>query len=115
MEAKMSDQAEKRDCHRCRHKASLVCGYFNSEHYCPAKAVNHSPEGMYIETDLFLRPGASVYLRVDHQTPNNGSSGVFKCEGHPTVALAEVKWCRELTDAGDFNYGVGLKYHQPAY
>ena len=115
MEAKMSDQAEKRNCHRCGHKASLVCGYFNSEHYCPAKAVNHSPEGMYIETDLFLRPGASVYLRVDHQMPNNGSSGVFKCKGHPTVALAEVKWCRELTDAGDFNYGVGLKYHQPAY
>jgi len=115
MEAKMSDQAEKRDCHRCRHKASLVCGYFNSEHYCPAKAVNHSPEGMYIETDLFLRPGASVYLRVDHQTPNNGSSGVFKCEGHPTVALAEVKWCRELSHTGGFNYGVGLKYYQPAY
>ncbi len=111
----MSDQAEKRDRARCRHKASLTCGYFNSGHYCTATAVNHSVDGMYIETDLFLRPGASVYLRVDHQTPNNGSSAVCKCEGHPAVALAEVKWCRQLSHTGDFNYGVGLKYYQPDY
>lgn len=111
----MTDQAEKRGCDRCRQKASLVCGYFNSGHYRPAKAVNHSPGGMYIETDLFLRPGASVYLRVDHTTPNKGSSGVCKCEGHPIVALAEVKWCKELVETGDFNYGVGLKYYTPAY
>jgi len=111
----MTDQAEKRDCNRCPHKANLVCGYFNSGHYCPAKAVNHSPNGMYIETDLFLRPGASVYLRFDYRTPHNGSSGVCKCEGHPIVALAEVKWCKELSHSGDFNYGAGLKYYQPEY
>ena len=111
----MNDQSEKRDCGRCRHRASLVCGYFNSGHYCSARAVNHSPEGMYIETDLFLRPGASIYVRFDHVTPHNGSSGVRKCEGHPIVALAEVKWCRELSCTGDYNYGAGLKYYQPAY
>ena len=115
METKVSDKVEKRNCDRCRHKASLICGYFNSGHYCPAIAVNHSPDGMYIETDLFLTPGASVYLRFDHMTCHNASSSVRKCEGHPIVALAEVKWCRELRHTDDFNYGAGLKNYQQAY
>lgn len=111
----MDAQAEKRGCTRCRHRAGILCGYFNSGHYCPAKAVNHSPYGMYVETDLFLRPGASVYLRIDPETAYEESSGAFKCDGHPVVALAEVKWCKELAGVADYSYGVGLKYFEPAY
>lgn len=111
----MLDIAEKRVCARCHHEASIICGYFNSDYYCPAETFNHSRDGIYIETDFSFRPGATVYIRLDHRAHSNAPSGMGVCEGHPTVVLAEVKWRKKLFNSGNSVYGVGLKYFQPAF
>ena len=109
----MSDTAEKRNGARCNHTAAIVCGFFNSGCYRPAETFNHSRDGIYIETDYCFRPGASVYIRLNHSMGSNASIKADECDGHPTVVLAEVKWCKELFNNGNSLYGVGLKYYHP--
>lgn len=111
----MPNIAEKRVCARCQHEAPIICGYFNSDYYCPAETFNHSRDGIYIETDFSFRPGATVYIRLDNRKQSTTPSGKGVCEGHPTVALAEVKWRKKLLNSGNSVYGVGLKYYQPAF
>ena len=110
----MSSNTEKRMCARCDHTAAVICGYFNSDYYRPAETFNHSRDGIYIETECSFRTGASVYLRLEHNTGNKTFSEKDLCGGHPSVVLAEVKWCKELYNNGNSLYGVGLKYYQPA-
>jgi hypothetical protein len=108
------DYAEKRACARCFYEAPVTCAYFNSDRFYSAKTTNHSKDGLYFESDFSLKPGASIYIRVDNYLPEDSSSGICGCGRVRSLAIAEVKWCEEIQAADGFYYGVGLKYYEPA-
>ncbi len=111
----MQDYAEKRTCSRCPHEVPVIYGYFNSGYYYPATAINHSEDGIYLEADFFIKPGASVFIRAESGTAGLSKNTPCECLGHRMIALGQVKWCRELSASKFSCYGVGIKFYEPAY
>jgi hypothetical protein len=109
----MKDNAEKRANERQRFVAPIVFSYFNKEECFDAQTLNHCDSGLCFKSDVCLKPGASVYIRVK-KFPLNGSCS-SNCAGLRSVTLAEIKWCRELSDPIVHSYEIGAKYYEPAY
>ena len=65
----MKDNTELRADKRCCHQASVTCAYFNSDRFYHVKATNHGKDGISLFADFPLKPGASIYVRVDNQRP----------------------------------------------
>ena len=109
----MKTNLEKRACDRHCYAADIAFSYFNKEHSHNARTLNLCKGGMCFRSHLFLKPGATVYIRLKTNYPNGSCSGF--CEGLHLVTLAEVKWCQEANGADAFPYGVGVKYFGAAY
>jgi hypothetical protein len=109
----MKTNVEKRACERHCYAADIAFSYFNKEHSYSARTLNLSAGGMCFKSNLFLKPGATVYIRLKTTHPNGSCSGY--CEGLHLVTLAEVKWCQEANGADAYPYGVGVKYFEAAY
>ncbi len=109
----MNTNAEKRVHERHSVSADIAFSYFNKEHSYDTHTLNVGSGGMCFKSNLFLKPGATVYIRLKTTHPN-GSCSSF-CEGLHFVTLAEVKWCQEANGADAFPYGVGVKYFGAAY
>ena len=109
----MKTNVEKRACERHRYAADIAFSYFNKEHSYTAHTLNVGSGGMCFKSNLFLKPGATVYIRLKTTQPNDSCSGF--CEGVHFVTLAEVKWCQEANGADAYPYGVGVKYFEAAY
>jgi hypothetical protein len=109
----MKTNAEKRACERHCFAADIAFSYFNKAHSYNARTLNLCTGGMCFKSSLFLKPGATVCIRLK-KIHSNGSFSGF-CEGLHFVTLAEVKWCHEAPDAGAFPYGVGVKYFEAVY
>ncbi len=109
----MSTNAEKRAYERHCYAADIAFSYFNKEHSYTAYTLNIGTGGMCFKSNLFLQPGATLYVRLTKTHPNGSCSGF--CEGLHLVTLAEVKWCQEANGADTFPYGVGVKYFGAAY
>ena len=109
----MKSNAEKRVCERHSFGADIAFSYFNKEHSYEAETLNLGMGGMCFKSNLYLHPGATIYIRLKKVHPNGTSTGF--CEGLRSVALAEVKWCSELPGTKVLPYGVGLKYFEPTY
>lgn len=110
----MKDYVEKRASTRCRYEAAVTCAYFNSDRFYRAKTTNHSSDGINFESDFSLKPGSTIFIRVENYTPDASVLKVCGCGGIRHIALAEVKWCRELPGADDYHYRIGLRYLEPA-
>ncbi len=109
----MKAYKDKRTFDRRRYTATIEFSYFNRDHYYEAQTLNHSDEGMCFKSEISLRPGATVLIRVKNLHPNGACNG--DCWGLRSITLAEAKWCKEiLTDTGSF-YEIGVKYFQPEY
>ena len=104
---------EKRACRRCEHKVPVTCAFFNSDRFYRGKTMNHSDDGIYFESNFPVKPGASIYIRVENYSHEGLRAGICRCGGIRTIGIAEVKWCRELTSVSDSYYGIGLKYYPP--
>jgi hypothetical protein len=109
----MKTNAEKRACERHRYAADIAVSYFNKEHSYNAHTLNIGTGGMCFKSNLFLKPGATLFVRLKETHPNSSCSGF--CEGLHIVSLAEVKWCQEVPNGEAFPYGVGVKYFDPVY
>ena len=109
----MNTSVEKRAYKRHCFAADIAFCYFNNESSYQAHTLNIGTGGMCFKSDRFLKPGATICLRLIKTHPNDASIGF--CEGLHIVALAEVKWCRESKGAGAFPYGVGVKYFEAAF
>ncbi len=110
----MKDFTEKRASKRCDYEAAITCTYFNSDRFYQAKTKNHSREGIYFESAFPFKAGSSIFIRVEKYTPEASIPKICDCGGIPHIALAEVKWCRELPGIDDYHYRIGLKYLEPA-
>jgi len=104
---------EKRAYKRQSFTAPIVFTYFNKEHLFDAQTLNHCDGGMSFKSNVFLKPGVTLYIRVKEFHPNGPCTGA--CKGLRSETLAEVKWCREMPDSNLFSYSVGAGYCQPDY
>jgi hypothetical protein len=109
----MKTNLEKRACERHRYAADIAFSYFNKEHSHDAHTLNVGSGGMGFKSNLFLKPGTTVYIRLKKTHPNGSCSGF--CEGLHYFTLAEVKWCHEAPGTEAFPYGVGVKYFEAVY
>ena len=109
----MANNSDKRAFERCNCNALIAFSYFNQTNSYDAKVLNYGAGGMCFQSNLFLRPGATVCIRVKEiqffgSLKDNGEC--LRC-----MSLAEVKWCNELPGAESAAYGVGVKYQAPDY
>jgi len=109
----MDTQAEKRAHERHCYAAHIAVSYFNKANSYDAYTMNIGAGGMCFKSNLFLRPGATLYVRLKETHPDSSCSGF--CEGLHIVTLAEVKWCCEAPNGEAFPYDVGVKYFEAAY
>ena len=109
----MNTHVEKRTYERHCYAADIAISYFNKEDSYNAHTLNIGTGGMCFKSNLFLQPGATLYVRLKETHPDNSCSGF--CEGLHIVTLAEVKWCLEEPDDEGLPYGIGVKYFEPVY
>jgi hypothetical protein len=101
---------ERREMERQWCKCGVNWTIFNKENHLEGRLLNFSQGGAYLEVARPITPGATVLIRF------------LQCEDfiheHPEDlrfnAIAEVKWCRELSCSEKFCYGAGVRYHFPA-
>jgi hypothetical protein len=108
----MKNFIEKRACRRCEYKFPVTCSFFNADRFYRGKTINHSDDGIYFESNFPVKPGASIYIRVENYFHKGSGTGTCRCGGIRSIGIAEVKWCKELTRAANSYYGIGLKYYQ---
>jgi hypothetical protein len=109
----MVSSGDKRTNVRCNHETRITFSYFNKAQRYEAQTINCSAGGLRFKSDVFLQPGASVYIRVKNNHCNGLCSG--DCRGLGSVALAEVKWCREFLNGSEPFYEIGARYYEPDY
>ena len=109
----MKSITDKRTWERRSYAAPITFSYFNKVHCYEAQTVNYCAGGLRFKSEVFLHPGATIYIRVK----NNHSNGACRCDcrGLRSVTLAEVKWCKEFIDETEPFYEVGARYYEPDY
>ncbi|MGD8522588.1 MAG: hypothetical protein PVF56_15680 [Desulfobacterales bacterium] len=107
----MTDQTEKRTRDRYNQEACIAWTYFNTDHLFSGKLLNYSESGLCFESEIKLRPGATIYIRLDKFSPDPSNRKLH--EGFRTVTLGEAKWCKEIYVVGSHKYAIGIKYYQP--
>ena len=110
----MKSHTEKRACRRNNFIASITCTHFNADRFYAAKTTNHSKEGLQFDSDFPLKPGASIYIRVEDLLLNACGSNASDFSELRSLSLAQVRWCKEIPDPHGNYYKVGLKYFNPA-
>jgi hypothetical protein len=112
----MKHLIERRAKERCLHQTSVTCAYFNSDRFYHLQATNHSKDGINFFSNFPMKPGASIYVRIDSHSPEGHQIGSAGCKGARSLGLAEVKWCEEIAGAYAYDafYSIGLRYHDPA-
>ena len=73
--------------------------------------MNFSGNGIYLETDQELKPGTTVWVRVDQRLSGATTADCSECL--PTVLVADSKWRRELAESSGRRFGIGLRYLFP--
>ncbi|MBU0987963.1 MAG: response regulator [Proteobacteria bacterium] len=111
--ATLTDFTEKRSCKRNRYEAAVRSTLFNTGTWIKAQTLNHCPEGMCIKSNVLFRPGTTLLIRLEHRPSK--TSDTRNSEGLPTIILADVKWCREISDTSFASYEAGVKYYAPHY
>ncbi len=103
----------KRVCDRYDCCFSITCARFNSTHYIQGRMANYSQNGLYFESESALQSGTSILIRVLKNLDADNAPEVR--EGFRSVALGEVKWCKEFISEGSTYYGIGVRYYEPDY
>jgi len=106
---------EKRLTKRYDCNTMIKWSYFNTKQHNPctsAKAKNFGENGLYFESDHDVLPGSTILIKREYVNPDNQNFANHICL--PTTCVAEVKWCKELIETAESQYGVGVKYHFPA-
>ncbi len=71
-----------------------------------ARMCNYSVHGLYFESDYRLKAGSWIFF-----TLSNLSEGGWADAGRGYGA--KIKWCRQLSSADTFAYGIGAEYAKP--
>ena len=103
----MLARKDKRSDERIASKALINFSYFSTQlwHEYQSRTRNHSESGVCFESIHPIMPGTNLFIRVDKHPKSD--SGIRLRNS----TLAEVKWCRELTDEHRTGYCVGARYY----
>ena len=105
------ENTEKRRHVRHECEATIEWSYFNKEIYFDAKLLNFSKDGVYFETGHGLKPGATIFMKMEIDSLINFKS--LDHDGPRSVSMGEVKWRIDLSGNDQSNYGVGVRYPFP--
>jgi hypothetical protein len=105
--------SNKRVCERRRHTAIIEFSYFNKRHCFEGQTLNHCDDGICFKSEVALKPGATVSVRIRNFHPHGARNG--DCRGLRSIALAKIKWCKEILDETEPIYEIGARYFQPPY
>ena len=108
----MSKTQEKRQTRRYTVEAPILCSYFNMPISANAKTINFSQDGMYFVSDMGFHTGATVIIQAKNDSPHQKLPE--NTEGMRQTTLAEVRWCRQVTEKPT-HYQVGVKYYESWY
>ena len=109
----MDIHSDKRAFERRSCNALIALSYFNKANSYDAKVQNYGMGGMCLQSNLFLKPGATVCIRV-REYPSSGALP-DSADCLRWMSLAEVKWCNELPGTESASYSVGVKYQAQPY
>lgn len=99
---------EKRTDKRRKCEASIAWGCFNKKKTFRAKMLNFSKDGMYFESNVFFKEGASIRFQMDDCRLDALDPEL--CEGLRSMSLAQIKWWKDIGGKDDNHFGVGVKY-----
>lgn len=107
MLARADKQSDKRTDTRVASNTPIIFSLFSTRFWkeYPSTTRNHSESGMCFESDHPLTPGSNLFIRAAKQ-PDSVSAVPLR-----STTLAEVKWCRKLTDGHTSAYRVGARYY----
>lgn len=101
----METNTEKRKSERLPIETKIIhenniTGLFDS-----SKMYNYSKEGLYFESDLFLKTGEEIFIGIEDSpyTPKPGEYEIYH---------SKIQWRRELQDS-QYKYGYGGQYIGP--
>ena len=104
---------ENRRHQRFRCSGRLMYTQFNTDRFRAAELVDFSQEGLGFVSQFYLKPRSHLFIRVDNTSFKiHASDCEFRVR---SVAVAEVKWCREKADRHSPLYVTGVKYLYPGY
>jgi hypothetical protein len=109
----MNADPDQRACERRRHTATVEFSYFNKKRRYEAQTLNHCDAGMCFTSEVSLKPGATVCIRLKNLHPNGPCDG--DCRGLRLLTLAEAKWCKKIPNGTKSVYKIGAKYLQSEY
>lgn len=107
---KMLVRREKRTDERIVSTAPIIFSSFSTRFWreYPSMTRNHSKHGMCFEANSAMTPGTYLFIRVERYS--RAGEGKNQDAGLRTSTLAEVKWCRKLSDEPKSTYCVGVRY-----
>jgi hypothetical protein len=101
---------DKRDDRRFDCEGTITYSSFNKHDILKGKILNFSKNGMYFESDANLRPGTTIYFRLEKCTVFPSDPAL--CEGLRSKSLAEVRWCTKVNNQSERCFGTGVKYYK---
>jgi hypothetical protein len=106
----MLRKKEKRTGERFTSNAAIIFCIFSTKNWTENRSVtlNISAGGMCFESRHSLKPHANLYIRTG-QNPEMVSN-IPNWHLLRTSTLAEVRWCREISDEDNCGYSIGVKY-----
>ncbi|OQX23254.1 MAG: hypothetical protein BWK80_26950 [Desulfobacteraceae bacterium IS3] len=84
------------------YEAPIMYATYRMKDYCDATMYNYSRGGMYFESELELRPGLPVYIKMINFMPESYTPGAYR------TYIAEVVWTKKNAEMPV--YGTGVKY-----
>jgi hypothetical protein len=103
----MDSRAEKRHAK----SVPIIFSPFSVQNWCPnyAKVRNCSTSGMFFISDRRLSKGCTIHIRTERNA-RSGEDRKPDAGQLRTVTLAQVKWCKPVTEDPPYCFGVGVRY-----
>ena len=101
---------EHRSCQRCSHSGAVFFNVFNSDQPPQVGDLrNYCELGLCFEATHFVKPGTALYIRIVSATTRHSEPAAIP--GCRTISLAEVKWCRDISEGENPRFGIGTKFY----
>lgn len=89
-------------------KPSIICQLFPSDNNYHAKGFDHSNTGISFKSGYEFKSGTVVYLRREDCSQKCPAGEA--CKSCRPMALATIKWCKQVDEAWMSSYLAGAKY-----
>jgi hypothetical protein len=102
----MKPNPEKRESSRLPYQSTVMFEDRTTGHYYYATMYSFSGDGMYCRSDVALRPGASINIKIDNM--------FFKSA--PNNYFGKVRWCEKMNgNDNSHSYELGIKIINAIY